>query len=55
MTTLIFKLKRPATRQGGDRYEHGVLNDKDFMVVYVPQYISRAGDKIKPELTISIG
>ena len=55
MTTLIFKLKRPAKTVGGDRYEHGEIGDKDFMVVYVPQYISRAGGKIKPELTISIG
>jgi len=38
---LKFKLTRPAKKSGGDRYEYGVKGDKDFMTVYLPQWISR--------------
>ena len=38
---LMFKLVRPAGAKGGDRYEHGVKGDKDWIVIYVPQFISR--------------
>ena len=54
MTTLKFKLTRPAQKGGGDRYEHGEKDDKDFMVIYLPQRISRAGDVPKLEVAISI-
>ena len=50
----VFKLVRPAKSQGGDRYEHGVKGDVDWMVHYIPQSISRKGGEIKKELTITI-
>ena len=48
---LIFKLTRPAKKSGGDRYEHGVEGDKDYMVIYIPQFISR---KEGPKLEIKV-
>jgi hypothetical protein len=51
---LRFKLTRPAKSGGGDRYEHGIKDDYDFMVIYIPQSISRADDKPRPEITITI-
>lgn len=51
---LKFKLTRPAKSGGGDRYEHGVKDDDDFMVVYIPQSISRADNKVRPEIIITI-
>ena len=53
-TKLKFKLTRPAKKNGGDRYELGVKGDKDFMVIYFPQTISRKGGEIKKELVINI-
>ena len=41
-TKLIFKLTRQAKKGEGDRYEHGTDKDTDFMVIYVPQFISRS-------------
>lgn len=41
MNTLTFKLTRVAKKNGGDRYEHGSKDDSDFMVIYIPQFISR--------------
>lgn len=49
-----FKLTRPAKSQGGDRYEYGAKGDKDYMVFYIPQSISRDGSSVKDELTIAI-
>ena len=54
MTKLQFKLVRPAKKQGGDRYEHGIKGDADFMVIYLPQSISRTESGIKRGLTITI-
>ncbi len=54
MTSLKFKLTRPAKAGGGDRYEHGVRDDEDFMVIYIPQAISRADNRVRPEVTITI-
>lgn len=54
MTTIKFKLTRPAKSSGGDRYEHGVERTPDFMVIYVPQRISREGGEIKKEITVTI-
>ena len=50
---LIFKLTRPAVKGGGYRYEHGVKDDKDFMVIYIPQFISRK-DGPRLEITVTI-
>lgn len=52
--TLIFKLTRPAKSSGGDRYEYGVEKTPEFMVIYVPQKISRKGGEIKKELKVTI-
>ena len=49
-----FKLTRSAKSQGGDRYEHGKKGDNDYMVIYIPQAISRKGGKIKDEVKITI-
>jgi len=51
--TLSFKLTKPARSVGGDRYEHGSKGDADFMVIYIPQSISRKGG-IAKEITITI-
>ena len=53
-TKLKFKLTRPALKQGGDRYEYGKKGEKDFMVLYFPQTISRKGGEIKKELEVTI-
>lgn len=39
-TELIFKLTRPARKQGGDRYE-SEIGEPNPMVIYVPQKFSR--------------
>ena len=54
MTKLKFVLTRPARKSGGDRYECGKKGDQDFMVIYIPQYISRKGGEIKKELEVVI-
>ena len=48
------KLVRPALKQGGDRYERGKKGDAEWMVIYFPQFISRASGSIKKELMITI-
>ena len=53
-TKLKFKLTRPARKLGGDRYEYGKKGDKDFMVLYFPQSISRKGGVIRESLTLTI-
>lgn len=53
MTELIFTLTRPAKKNGGDRYEHGVEGNPDFMVIYIPQRISRKGGEAKKEFTVT--
>lgn len=54
MISLKFKLTRPAKSGGGDRYEHGVKDDENFMVIYIPQSISRKDAKVRPEVTVTI-
>lgn len=54
MTKLQFKLVRPAKSSGGDRYEYLSKGQEGWMVVYVPQNISRKDGEIKQELTITI-
>ena len=41
MTKLIFNLTRPAKKGGGERYEHGKEQDNDYMIIYLPQFLSR--------------
>jgi hypothetical protein len=48
-----FVLTRPARSSGGDRYEHGVQGDEDFMTIYLPQSLSRTGVEIKKDLTVT--
>ena len=48
-----FKLVRAAKAKGGDRYEHGSEGDSDWMVVYIPQSISR-GEHGRPAETFVI-
>ena len=49
-----FKLVRPANKQGGDRYESGKKGNLEWMVFYIPQFVSRKGGEIKKELVITI-
>ena len=55
-TKLKFKLTRPAKKDGGDRYEHGMKGEKEFMALYFPQSISRKhiGGEIRESLTVTI-
>ena len=39
---LTFRLTRPAKKGGGDRYEHELPAPSKSIVIYVPQFISRA-------------
>ena len=41
MTNITFILTRPARKQGGDRYEANLIGQKEPMVIYIPQHISR--------------
>ena len=52
MTKLNFILTRPAKKSGGDRYEHGSKDAPDFMVIYIPQTISRKEGTIQKEITV---
>lgn len=65
MHRMQFRLVRIAKSNGGDRYECGVKGDPEYMVIYIPQYISRQGAEgehlgehldgsIRKELTITI-
>ena len=49
-----FKLVRPANKQGGDRYESGVKGNTEWMVFYIPQFVSRKGGEIRKELVITM-
>lgn len=49
-----FKLVRPAKNLGGDRYECGKKGDPEWMVFYIPQFVSRKEGEIKKELLITI-
>ena len=42
MIELIFKLIRPARKEGGDRYEATLKGESKPFVIYIPQSISRA-------------
>ena len=53
-TKLNFKLVRPAKSSGGDRYEHLTKGNDKWMVVYIPQSISRKGGSPVKELNITI-
>lgn len=53
MEKFKFKLIRPAKKLGGDRYEHGKKGELEFMVIYVPQFISRKGGEIKKEIEVT--
>ncbi len=48
---MTFKLTRAARKAGGDRYEHGKEGDETYMVIYIPQFISRKPD---PKLEITV-
>jgi len=50
---MIFKLTRPAKKQGGDRYETDVKGESKPWVVYIPQTISRYKGKIIEEFEIT--
>jgi len=51
---LSFRLTRPARSSGGDRYECGQKGDELWMVIYVPQSISREGGTVKQTLQVTI-
>ena len=53
-TKLQFKLERPAKSSGGDRYAHGKKGDGMFMTVYIPQSISRDGEKTINEFEMTL-
>jgi len=54
MIKLNFILARPAKSGGGDRYEHGVKDDRDHMVIYIPQDISRREGAIQKSFIVTI-
>jgi hypothetical protein len=51
---LVLKLTRPATAQGGDRYEVKIPNELNPLVIYLPQSISRKGGVIQKEIKLEI-
>jgi len=51
---LFFKLEKPARKSGGDRYEHGEKDDKDFITLYLPQSISREEGEPTKKLKVTI-
>jgi len=54
MTTLTFKLTRPAKKAGGDRYEAAVEGEVNPMVIYIPQTISRTSGQAKLSVEVTI-
>ena len=50
---LKFVLTRPAKSGGGDRYEHGVKDDQDFMTIYIQQTLSRKEGEIKKDFIVT--
>ena len=53
MIKLNFILTRPAKSGGGDRYEHGVKDDRDHLVIYIPQDVSRKDGAIQKKFIIT--
>ena len=51
---LQFRLTKAARSTGGDRYECGQKGESFWMVIYVPQSISREGGTIKDTLKVTI-
>ncbi len=49
-----FNLTRIAAANGGDRYEHGVEKSLEFMVIYLPQSISRKSGTPTPVIEVTI-
>lgn len=49
-----FRLVRRAKSSGGDRYEHGQEKTEEWMVIYIPQSISRVNGEPAPKLTVTI-
>ncbi len=54
MKELNFRLTRVARSSGGDRYECGQKDNEFYMIVYIPQSISREEGKVKDTLTVII-
>ena len=54
MNEMHFQLTRAAKSSGGDRYECGQKGDDLYMVIYVPQAISRIEGTLKQTLTVTI-
>lgn len=54
MKELNFRLTKAARSSGGDRYECGQKGDEFWMVIYIPQSLSREDGKIKDTLTVTI-
>ena len=53
MHKILVSLERQARKKGGDRYEGTVPGEVRPLVLYIPQYISRAKDGT-PFLTIQV-
>lgn len=53
MKKLGFELTRAAKKGGGDRYEHGKEGEEDYMVIYIPQFISRSSGAPKNSIEVT--
>ncbi len=53
MEKMKFVLTKVARAGGGDRYEHGVKGDLDYMVIYIPQSLSRKEGSAKTEFIVT--
>ena len=51
---LITNLNRFDLLRSGDRYECGKKGDPEWMVFYIPQFVSRKGGEVRKELVITI-
>jgi hypothetical protein len=54
MNEMKFRLVRRAKVSGADLYEYSQEGAKDWMVIYIPQSISRKEGEPKEVITISI-
>ena len=54
MKELQFRLTQKAKSSGGDRYECGQKGDAFWMVIYIPQAISRKEGMVRETLKVSI-
>ncbi len=54
MKEMHFRLTQKAKSSGGDRYECGQKGDSFWMVIYIPQSISREGGTVKETLKVTI-